>query len=485
MAAIFTFFTGTLNRLAWEGILLPCVLAGGVYFTVRTQGVQIFRLGFVLRRVRQRLFSGEKAGQGALTPMQALSTALAATVGTGNIVGTGQAIAMGGCGAVFWLWVAAVLGMVIKYAEVVLAVRFRRRGRSGEWLGGPMYYMTALGRPGRVLGVCFCCFAMLAALGIGNLAQANSVAGSVQVALEAFRPGCTARLPWLNWAVGAALAGLTLLVLLGGVQRIGQVTQRLIPAMSGLYILLTLAVLAVHVRAIPDVLARIFVSAFSPRAVLGAGSGIALGQAVGWGLRRSAFSNEAGLGSAAIAHACAETPGPVEQGFFGIFEVFVDTLVICTLTALAILASGVRIPLGTLPGTELMTAALATVFGARLASLFLSAAMILFAFSTILGWSLYGARCAQWLLGDRAARLYRLLFSAAAAVGAAAPAAQIWAAADTCNALMAIPNFIALFALSGTVTRLTRDYFRRSTVRRPPAEDSFPKSCGTAGHTGP
>ena len=460
MGDILDFFVGTLNTIAWEYILLPCVLVGGVLFTRMNRGIQFFRFGHILRQTAGRLLVKKSADDGALTPMQALSTALAATVGTGNIVGTSQAIAMGGYGAVFWMWVAALLGMIIKYAEVVLAVRFRRRDSKGEWVGGPMYYITdGMGRRWRWLAVLFCIFATLASFGIGNMSQANAVASAFRGALQAFAPRAQIDTGHLNLGVGLALALIAAVVLLGGAKRIGRVTERLIPAMSGIYILLALAVLVGNWRNITDAFALILIGAFRPRAILGAASGIALRQTLTWGLRRCAFSNEAGLGSAAIAHAAADTPGPVQQGFFGILEVFVDTIVICTLTALTVIVSGVEIPFGSMPGTELVAAAFSTVFGARPAAVFLAVSMMLFAFSTILGWSLYGTRCVQFLLGERAVRVYQALFVCAIVLGATASVDQIWKIADTCNGLMAIPNFIALFTLSGVAGRLTRGYF--------------------------
>lgn len=457
---ILNFFTGTLNTVAWQYILLPCVLIGGLYFTVRNRGLQFTKFGYAMRNTVGRMFRGQRAGEGEVTPLQAVSTALAATVGTGNIIGTGQAIALGGYGAVFWLWVAAMLGMIIKYAEVVLSIRYRRRDEKGDWVGGPMYYITeGMGHRWRPLAVLFCVFAVLASFGIGNMSQANSIMSSVCGAAEAFFP--EARLPEkvIGAVTGVVLAALVAAVLFGGMQRIGRVTEKVVPAMCALYILLTVTVILHNWENIGSAFRKILLAAFAPQAVMGAGSGILMRQTVIWGLRRSAFSNEAGLGSAAIAHAAAQTDSPVRQGMYGIFEVFVDTIVVCTLTALAIIVSGVPVAFGTKPGTELITAAFATAFGRKFAAAFVAAAMILFAFTTLLGWALYGARCVQYLAGTRAVQGYRVLFVLMAVVGAVASTDVVWDIADTFNGLMAIPNFIALFALSGTVAELTRAHF--------------------------
>ena len=263
----------------------------------------------------------------------------------------------------------------------------------------------------------------------------------------------------LKWLMGIVLALLVAIILLGGIKRIGAVTEKLIPFMSIFYILFTLIVIAFHIGNIPDAFVKIFSTAFTPQAMFGATTGIVLKQTIIWGLRRSAFSNEAGLGSAAIAHAAADTRGPVNQGLYGIFEVFVDTIVICSLTALTIICSGVDIAFGTRPGSEVIAAALGTVFGGRFAALFVAIALALFAFSTVLGWSLYGTRCVQYLFGNKAVRVFQVIFIAVVVVGCVSPLSFVWDVADTFNGLMAIPNFIGLFALSGVVAAETKKYF--------------------------
>ena len=456
---IYQFLAGTLNSVAWLYILLPCVFIGGVYLTFGTGAVQFKRFGYAMKNTAGKLFQKQQAGEGAVTPLQAVTTALAATVGTGNIVGTSQAIAMGGYGAVFWLWIAALLGMVIKYSEVVLSIRYRERDAKGDWVGGPMYYIeNGMGPKWKWLAVVFSILAALAAFGIGNMSQSNSIVGSITGAVEAVNPAFAGQTA-LKWALGIGLAVLTGLVLFGGIKRIGSVTEKLIPFMSIAYIIMTLVVIFGNLKGVGPAFVHIFRGAFTPQAVLGGAAGITIRQAVVWGLRRSAFSNEAGLGSAPIAHAAAECKTPVDQGLYGIFEVFMDTLVICTLTALTIIISGVDITFGVKPGSALITAAFTTVLGGRLAAIFVALALALFAYSTILGWSLYGSRCVQHLFGLKAAKVYQAIFIVMIVVGSVSSLDFVWDIADTLNGLMAIPNFIALFALSGVVFKLTKEYF--------------------------
>lgn len=462
MDAILEFFTGTLNTVAWMYILLPCVLIGGVFFTVRNRGMQFTKFGYALKNTIGKVFKNKTAGEGAVTPFQAVTTALAATVGTGNIIGTAQAIALGGYGALFWLWMAALLGMIIKYCEVTLSIHYRERNEKGDWVGGPMYYITkGMGKKWKWLAVIFAGFAVLASFGIGNLSQSNSISGSITNAITTFVPAAAQNESIICLIIGIVLAVLVAAALFGGIKRIGKVAELLVPLMSLLYILFTLIVIGTNITNIGWAFKSIFVAAFNPKAILGAGSGILLKETLVWGLRRSAFSNEAGLGSAAIAHAAAETDSPVSQGLYGIFEVFVDTLIICTLTGLTVILSGVDINFGQKPGAELVTSAFATVFGDKFAALFVAVALSLFAFTTILGWSLYGTRCIEYLFGLKATKIYQLIFVVIIVVGATVSLDVVWDIADTFNGLMAIPNFIALFALSGVVARLTKEHFAK------------------------
>ncbi len=464
MQAILDFFTGTLNTVAWMYILLPCVAVGGILFTIRNRGIQFGKFGYAMKNTIGKVFQKQTAGKGAVTPFQAVTTALAATVGTGNIIGTSQAIAMGGYRAIFWLWIAALLGMIIKYCEVTLSVKYREKNDKGDWVGGPMYYITnGMGKNWKWLAVLFAIFAILASFGIGNLSQANSISSSVNNAIVSFLPAAAEAKTVISIVVGVILAIICAAALVGGIKRIGRITELLIPFMSIFYIICALIVIIANIGNIGEAFKSIFVGAFTPQAVCGAACGIAIKEALVWGLKRSAFSNEAGLGSAGIAHAAADTTDPVKQGLYGIFEVFADTLVICTLTGLTIIISGIDIEFGKSVSSELITAAFATIFGAKFASLFVAIALFLFAFSTIMGWSLYGTRCVEYLFGTKVSKVYQIIFSVMIVVGTTTSLEVAWNLADTFNGLMAIPNFIALFALSGVVTKLTKEHFAKDS----------------------
>ena len=454
------------DNFAWGPVMLVLLVGTGLYLSIRSGFLQFTRFGYAMRNTVGKIFKKQTAGKGEVTPFQAMTTALAGTVGTGNIAGVTGAIFIGGPGAVFWLWISALVGMVTKYSEVVLAVKYRERNAAGDWVGGPMYYIkNGMGSKWKWLGGLYCVFAALAAFGIGNGAQAKSIVGSLNNAIVAFVPSAAASSGTINLICGIILAALVALILFGGIKRIGEVCEKLVPFMSAFYILFTLIVIIKHISGIGHAFYLIFASAFTPRAVFGATTGIVLKQTVIWGMRRSAFSNEAGLGSAAIAHAAAETKGPVNQGLYGIFEVFIDTIVICTLTALSVIISGVDIAWGVKPGSELITSAFATVFGMKFASLFVAIALMMFAFSTILGWSLYGTRCVQYLGGLKAAKVYRLIFVIVVVIGSVASIDAVWDVADTLNGLMAIPNFVALFALAGVVAKLTKEHFSSDRLK--------------------
>ena len=460
MKAILDFFTGPLNTFAWTYALLPCVLLGGLFFTIRCRGLQFVKFGYAMKNTIGKVFKKQTAKEGSVTPFQAVTTALAATVGTGNIIGTSIAISMGGYGAIFWLWIAALFGMIIKYCEVTLSVHYREKNKENDWVGGPMYYITkGMGKNWKWLAVAFAVFAILASFGIGNLSQANSISGSVNSALTSFFPAFEGHELCVSVVVGIILAAICLFALIGGIKRIGKITELMIPLMSLFYIVSSLIIIFANIGDIGVAFNKIFVGAFNPQAVCGAGCGILLKEALVWGLKRSAFSNEAGLGSAGIAHAAADTDSPVKQGLYGVFEVFADTLVICTLTGLTIVISGVDVPFGTKVGSELITSAFATLYGNQFAALFIAIALFFFAFSTILGWSLYGTRCVEYLFGKKATTVYKFIFCAVIILGATTSLSVAWDLADTFNGLMAIPNFIALFALSGVVAKLTKEHF--------------------------
>ena len=456
-----------ISELVWQGALLPCVVLGGIYFTVQTRGLQITHFFHAIGQTLGRAFQKGEKGEGGVTPFQALCTALAGTVGTGSIVGTCQALSLGGPGAVFWLWIASFFGMIIKFFEVTLAVHYRRKGQNGEWLGGPMYYiLDGMGKRFKPLAALFALFALAASMGMGNMAQSNSIAFSVRSTVSALFNAEPRS--WLEIAVAAVLVLLLCLFLFGGIRRLGQVTELLIPFASLFFVILSLYVLWSRRSALPSVLHLILSSAFSSRALLGASGGIAVRSAVVWGLKRSAFSNEAGLGSAAIAHATAITDHPVRQGFFGVFEVFADTQVVCLVTALSVLAAvpTERIFSHSSPDSTLITEAFSRVFGEKFAVLFIGISLTLFAFSTLLGWSLYGSRCARFLFGAAADGIYRFLFVCFAALGTCLSVKPIWELSDVLNALMAIPNFIALFCLSKQVVFLVRDYFLKEKSKK-------------------
>ncbi len=458
--AFINFLTGPLNTVAWLYIFLPCAVVGGLYLTIRNGWVQFSHFGFAMKNTFGRMFKKQDAGKGAVTPIQAVTTALSATVGTGNIVGTSQAVALGGYGAVFWLWVAALVGMCTKYCEVLLSIKYRERDTKGDWVGGPMYYISkGMGSSWKWLAGLYAFFAALASFGIGNLSQANSIVGSIGNAVLAFNPNAEGSLKMIYLVCGIIMALLVAFILLGGIKRIGRVTEKLVPFMAALYIIFSLITIIAHIGNLIPGFGLIFKTCFTPQALFGASTGIVLKQTIVWGLRRSAFSNEAGLGSAAMAHAAAETKGPVNQALYGIFEVFVDTIIICTLTAMTIISSGVDIEFGVKPGSALVTSAFATVLGTKFASVFVAIALALFAFSTILGWSLYGLRSVQYLLGDTAATLYKYLFIIVVVIGSISSLDVVWDIADTFNGLMAIPNFIALFALSGVIAKETKAFF--------------------------
>ena len=465
MEAIINFFTGTLNTVAWLYIFLPCTIVGGLYLTIRNRGIQFTRFGYAMKNTVGKMFQKQEAGAGAVTPLQAVTTALAATVGTGNIVGTSQAIALGGYGAVFWLWLAALLGMIIKYSEVTLSIKYRERDAKGDWVGGPMYYVkNGLGKHWQWVGVLFCVFAAIASFGIGNMSQVNSIVGSLNDAIDAFIPAAEGERKLLNFIFGLVIAGLIGVILFGGIKRIGAVAEKLVPVMSILYIIFAFVVIFGHAGNIGPAFAKIFRTAFTPKALGGAASGIALKQTIVWGLRRSAFSNEAGLGSAAIAHAAADTKGPVQQGLYGIFEVFADTIVICTLTAMVILCSGTTVNYGTAAGAELTISGFTTTYGGW-ASIFTAVALCCFAFSTIIGWGLYGSRFIAFLCrSDKVVRPFFVVYSFVSILGATMDLGLMWSIADTFNGLMSIPNLIALLLLSGTVAQLTKEYFEKEKV---------------------
>ena len=446
------------NNFIWGVPAMICIIGVGLVLSFRTRFLQIRKFPYAMKVTIGRMFRKKQAADGAMTPFQAVCTALAATVGTGNIAGVAGAIAIGGPGAVFWMWISALLGMCTKFSEVTLAVHFREKNDKGEFVGGPMYYIkNGLKKHWHWLAYLFAAFGVLTVFGTGNATQVNTITTAIDSAL--FNYGIISKdsVSNINLVIGIVLAVLLALILLGGIKRIGQVTEKLVPFMALFYVVLALGVVILNINHVPAVFKEIVEGAFSPASVTGGVVG-SFFMSMKKGVSRGIFSNEAGLGTGSIAHACADTRKPVKQGFFGIFEVFVDTIVICTLTALVILCSEVPITYGQAAGAELTISGFTATYG-NWVSLFTAVAMCCFAFSTIIGWGLYGARCIEFLFGTKVNKPFMFVYSLVAIVGATLDLGLLWSIAETFNGLMAIPNLIAVFLLSGVVVKLVREHF--------------------------
>ena len=446
------------NDFVWGIPAMICIIGVGLVLTFRTRFIQFRKFGYALKNSIGRIFSKEKAKEGSITPFQAVCTALAATVGTGNIAGVAGAIAIGGPGAVFWMWISALLGMCTKFSEVTLAVHFREKNEAGDYVGGPMYYIkNGLGKKWHWMAVLYAALGALTVMGTGNATQVNTITTSINSALVNYGVINDSQTGTVSLIVGIIIAILVAVVLLGGVKRIGGVTEKLVPFMAVLYIILALGVVVLHIGSVPAVFESIFAGAFNPSAFTGGVVG-SFFISMRRGVSRGIFSNEAGIGTGSIAHACADTDQPVKQGMFGIFEVFADTIVICTLTALVILCSGVGINYGQAAGAELTISGFTATYG-NWVSVFTAIAMCCFAFSTILGWGLYGARCIEFVFSHKIVKPFMVVYSLVAILGATVDLGLVWGIADTCNGLMSIPNLIALFLLSGTVVKLVKEHF--------------------------
>lgn len=442
----------SVNAVVWGVPALVLILGVGLSLSLRLGFAQITLFPRVVREFAAKLRPGDSDREG-VSPFQALCTALAATVGTGNLVGVAGAICLGGPGAVFWMWICALLGMATKFAEATLAVRYRIKDKQG-YVGGPMYVITrGLGSRYRPLACVYCLCGLAASFGVGNAAQINAVVTGINGVLLRFggKPTLSG-----NIIVGLLLAVLIGSLLLGGAKRIGSAAERLVPFAAVAYILMCAGVLLARYDVVPAAFASIVRGAFDPRAVTGGMLGSAF-QALRIGCSRGVFTNEAGMGTASIAHASAEVRHPVQQGLMGIMEVFLDTILICTLTALAILVSGIPIPYGHDLGAELTTKAFTTVYGEG-ASIAIALALILFAVATVLGWGLYGARCAEFLFGPRIWKRYALAQTAVVIVSAVMNTETVWLLSETLNGLMVIPNLITLAVLTPEVSRLTKEY---------------------------
>ncbi len=446
---------GIINGFVWGPVMLALLVGTGILLTVMAGFPQITKLGTIMKSTVGSLFGQDahKKDEASISPYQAVATALASTVGTGNITGVATAIVAGGPGAVFWMWISALFGTMTKFAEVTLAVKFRQKNEKGEWVGGPMYYMEN-GLNMKWLGVIFACFATLASFGIGNMTQANSIAAALQQTLH-IDPKIT----------GAIIMVIVAVVILGGIKRIAQVTEKLVPVMGVIYVALGVITIVMNAGKLPAAFALIFQGAFNPSAVAGGVLGYTIMNAIRFGFARGVFSNEAGLGSAPIAHAASSTDNPVKQGMWGAFEVIFDTFIICTITALVVVMSGLWGPEGAgLDGAALSIAAFQNsvgIFGAAGVTI----GTVLFALSTLLGWSYYGEKSIEYLFKGSSivggVKLgYKIVFILLTFVGSIGGLKLIWDIADTLNGLMAIPNLIALILLSGTVTKLVKEYFR-------------------------
>ena len=446
------------NNFIWGVPAMVCIFGVGLYLSIRTNFLQIRKFPYAIKTTLGRIFRKRDASDGAITPFQAVCTALAATVGTGNIAGVAGAIAIGGPGAIFWMWVSALFGMCTKYAEVTLAVHYREINANGELVGGPMYYIkNGLSKKWHWLAYLFAAFGVLTVFGTGNATQVNTITTAINSALLNYNVISESAVSTSNLIIGIIIAILIAMILLGGIKRIGHVTEKLVPFMALLYILLGLGVILLNIQNVPAVFVSIFRGAFQPRAVTG-GIVLSMFTSLKKGVSRGIFSNEAGLGTGSIAHACADTKKPVKQGMFGIFEVFTDTIVICTLTALVILCSGVAVDYGKAAGAELTILGFTSTYGSWVSNI-TAVAMSCFAFSTAVGWGLYGARCIEFLFSEKVIKPFMVIYSLVAILGATANLGLMWSIAETFNGLMAIPNLIALFLLSGTVVKLTKEYF--------------------------
>ena len=448
------------NGFVWGIPAIVCILGVGLLLSIRTGFIQFRKFSDAMKNTIGKMFKKSEAKKGAMTPFQAVCTALSATIGTGNIAGVAGAIAIGGPGAVFWMWVSALLGMCTKFAEVTLAVHFRETNAHGDLVGGPMYYIkNGLKKHWHWLAYAFAIFGVLTVFGTGNATQVNTITASIDTALLNFGIASPASLSAINLVIGIIIAIIVALVLLGGIKRIGRVTEKLVPFMAVLYIVLALGVIFLNVEKVPGVFYSIVYGAFNPQAVTGGIVG-SLFLSLQKGIARGIFSNEAGLGTGSIAHATADTKKPVEQGLFGIFEVFMDTIIVCTMTALVILCSGTNITYGQAAGAELTISGFTSVYGDWV-SIFTAVAMCCFAFSTILGWGLYGARCMEFLSSHKWVKPFMVVYSLVAIVGATVDLGLLWSIAETFNGLRAIPNLIALFLLSGTVVKLVKEHYRK------------------------
>ncbi|MCR4580057.1 MAG: alanine:cation symporter family protein [Treponema sp.] len=467
MIETITKINNSVNGVVWGTFGIALLFVAGLIMTIVNKGFQFTHFGHWIKKTIGAIFKDKKitAHTGkenkAISQFQSLCTALAATIGTGNIVGVATAIILGGPGAIFWMWIMAIFGMMTNYSENVLGIYFRRKGPNGDWHGGAMYYLKdGLGGykgmkwVGTILAVLFSLFCLLASFGIGNMSQVNSIAGNMESAFN---------IP--TWVSGIGLVIIASIVILGGLKRVAAVAEKLVPFMAIIYIIGALVIFFTHITAIPAVFGAIFKGAFAAKSAAGGIVGYGLQKAITWGFKRGAFSNEAGLGSSVMVHSSSNVKEPVRQGMWGIFEVFADTIIVCTLTAFAILSTGVvDLETGHMisenAGSGLVGEAFATVFGG-LGPKFIAIAILLFAFSTVLGWSHYGATAWQYLFGEKTQVIYKVVFVVMIFFGSTMSLSLAWDLSDTFNGLMMIPNLIGVISLSPLVAKITKNYVDR------------------------
>jgi len=477
---------GEINGVVWGAFGLLLLIGTGIIVTILTRFFQVSHIGLWFRKTLGSLFNKDvikhSKEKGSISPFQALCTALAATVGTGNIAGVASAICIGGAGAVFWMWVAAFFGMMTNYSENVLGIYYRRKNENGEWAGGAMYYLAnGLGKKkgmkyvGKILAVLFCIFAMLASFGIGSMGQANKLVTNVAQAFDVSALSSIevfSGVSLYNIIIGAVIMILTALITLGGLKRIASVAEKIVPFMVVLFVLGSLAIIGINYANILPAFKAIFVNAFCPEAFVGGGIGAVISKVVTQGFKRGVFSNEAGLGSSVMVHSNSNVKEPVAQGMWGIFEVFADTMIVCTMTALVILTAGgldggvFNVLTGEIAkgysDATLVGGAFNTVFPwGGIGEKFIAVAMFLFAFTTVLGWSHYGSKAWEYLFGAKTTFIFRIIHVITVIFGAVLTSSLAWDISDTFNGLMMIPNLIGVLALSPLVVKITRNYLRR------------------------
>ncbi len=482
---------GSINGVVWGIFGLALLIGTGIIVTCCTKFFQITRLGHWWKSTIGNMFSKEvmkhRKEKGTISPFQALCTALAATVGTGNIAGVAAAICIGGAGAVFWMWVAAFFGMMTNYAENTLGIYFRRKNSDGEWSGGAMYYLQdGLGAKkgckwiGKILAILFCIFAMLASFGIGSMGQVNKIVANVAAAFDVSALSgieVFSGVSLYNIILGAVIMILTAIITVGGVKRIANVAEKVVPFMVVLFVVGSLVIIGVNYNAILPAFKAIFVNAFSPEAFVGGGIGAIIGKVVTQGFKRGVFSNEAGLGSSVMVHSNSSVKEPVKQGMWGIFEVFADTMVVCTMTALVVLTSGgleggvFNVVTGEiregLSDATLVGGAFNEVFGwGNIGQRFVAIAMFLFAFTTVLGWSHYGSKAWEYLFGAKTTIIFRIIHVCTIIFGAVLTSSLAWDISDTFNGLMMIPNLIGVLVMLPMVMKITKNYIDRKIKKK-------------------